>query len=358
MAGLDQVLDLDESSRTVTAQAGVRIKVLEEKLNAKGYTLSQFPQSVEMATVGGYISTLGTGQYSTLYGGIEDSVIRLEVVLPTAEVVWTRKRGAPRSSVGAEVSRIFLGAEGALGIVSAAELRIRKLPKHVWKSAYVFRDFASAANASKALMELDVKPAVCRAYNEVESLFQFGEQVCTMLVVYHFTSERVLADVREEASEKLEEHSTVADPELVDRWLAKRFSFRSQIEEVKKMGYIPETVEVAAKWGRVLDLYYDTVATLGEMHGVGGVGAHITHLYDQGACIYFTVLLRPEAEADQQMWDGMAKLTRTHDATISHHHGVGLLKRVYAREEIPGSVMRKIKQALDPDDILNPGRLP
>ena len=100
MQGMNQVLDLDSTNRTVTVQAGVRLKQVEAKLGEKGLSLFQFPQSLELVTVGGYISTLGTGQYSSLYGGIEDSVLRLEVVLPTGEIVWTRKRGAPRSSVG------------------------------------------------------------------------------------------------------------------------------------------------------------------------------------------------------------------------------------------------------------------
>lgn len=82
-ASLSQIMDLDESNRTVTVQAGVKLATLESKLNEKSFTLSQFPQSFELATVGGIISTLGTGLYSTLYGGIEDSVLRLEVVLPT-----------------------------------------------------------------------------------------------------------------------------------------------------------------------------------------------------------------------------------------------------------------------------------
>jgi alkyldihydroxyacetonephosphate synthase len=285
IGGLDQILDMDEANRTVTAQAGVKLKVLEAKLNGKGLTLSQLPQSFELATVGGFVSTLGTGQYSTLYGGIEDSVLRLEVVLPSGDVTWTRKRGAPRSSVGPDLSKLFLGAEGSLGIVSAAELKIRRLPKHVWKAAYRFQSFEAAVSASRSLLELDMKPAVCRAYNEVESLFEFEEQMCTLLVVYHFRSEAVFEAVRTEVSALLERGSTAADPALVDRWLEKRFNFKEQIDAVKKMGYALETIEVAAKWSRILDLYHDAVNTLGEIQGVAGVGAHVSHLYDQGACI-------------------------------------------------------------------------
>ena len=173
MQGMNQVLDLDETNKTITVQAGARLRQVEAKLGEKGLSLFQFPQSLELVTVGGYISTLGTGQYSSLYGGVEDTVLRLEVVLPTGEVVWTRKRGTPRSSVGPDLSKLFLGAEGTFGIITAAELKIRRLPNHEWRAAFTLPNFESGVEAAKLLMELDVKPAVCRLYNEVESASQF-----------------------------------------------------------------------------------------------------------------------------------------------------------------------------------------
>ncbi len=357
MSGLDQILDLDEANRTVTVQAGVRLSALERKLNAKGFTLSQFPQSFELATIGGFVSTLGTGQYSTLYGGIEDAVLRLEVVLPSGEAVWTRKREAPRSSAGPDLAGLFLGAEGAFGIVEAAELKIRKQPTHVWKAAYRFGSFESAINASKSLLELDVRPAVCRAYNEVESLFQFEERACTLLLVYHFRSKPVLEAVRAEVSALLGQDGTALDPSMVDRWLEKRFNFKEQIDSVRKMGYTLETIEVACMWSRVFETYSDAAGTLSEVKGVAGVGAHVSHLYDQGACVYFTLLLEPRKETYWAAWEKMAKVARAHDATISHHHGVGILKKIYAKDEMPVSLLRSIKEAIDPKGTMSPDRL-
>ena len=358
MSGMNQILDLDEANRTATIQAGVTLKDAEAKLNATGFTISQFPQSLELATVGGYVSTMGTGQYSTRYGGVEDSVLRLQVVLPTGEVVWTRKRGAPRSSMGPDLAKLFLGAEGSFGIISAAELKIRKLPKHVWKAAYSFSSFENAVNASKALMDLDIRPAVCRAYNEVESVFQFGEQSCILLLVYHFNSEALFKAVREEVSAMLEQVSTVANPELVERWLEKRFNFKEEIETVRKMGYTLDTIEMGVKWTRLYGLYVDVVESLEKLKGVSGVGAHVSHLYDQGACIYFTVIFEPNKEVYWKIWEALAKVTGTHDATLSHHHGVGILKRAYAKDEVQTKLLEKIKQATDPKNILGPNRLP
>jgi alkyldihydroxyacetonephosphate synthase len=357
-SSLNQILDLDEANRTVTAQSGVKLKALESKLNESGFTLSQFPESFELATVGGLISTLGSGDYSSLYGGVEESVLRLEVVLPSGDVIWTRKRGAPRSSVGPDLTRIFLGAEGSLGIISAAELRIRKSPSHVWKAAFGFAHFEDAVDASRALIELDVRPAVCMANNEVESKLRFNENGCTMVLLYHFRSESVMKAVTGEVSALLEANSTPADPKLVDVWLESRFRFKEQIDSMASLGYAIENIELAAKWSRLLELYYDVMGSLGDLRGIGGVGAHVSHLYEQGGSLGFTILFQPKKEIYWRIWESIDKAAREHDATISHHHGVGILKKVYAKNEVPIDLLRKLKRAIDPDGILSPDRLP
>ena len=358
MQGMSQILDLDMDNKTVTVQGGAKLKQVEAKLSAQGFSLFQFPQSLELVTVGGYISTLGTGQYSSLYGGIEDTVLRLEVVLPTGEVVWTRKRGAPRSSVGPDLSRLFLGAEGSFGIITAAELKIHPLPKHTWKAAYAMGNFEAGVAVAKQLMELDVKPAVCRLYNEVESAMQFQGPTPLMLLIYHASSAKVLEETKEEVSSLLGASASAMDAVLVDRWLEKRFNFREDIENVKKMGYTLETIEVASKWSRVVEMYADVMNTLGDIQGVAGVGAHLSHIYDQGASLYLTILFEPNTDIYWSNWEAMAKITSTHDATISHHHGVGILKRAYARDEVPMGLIKKIKHALDPEGTLSPDRLP
>jgi alkyldihydroxyacetonephosphate synthase len=352
MRGLNQILDLDEFNRTVTVQVGVALDELERRLNARGYTHSQFPQSFDQATVGGYISTFGSGQYSTLYGGVEESVLRVEVVIPSGDVLWTRMTGSPRSSMGPDLSRLFIGAEGSLGVITAAELKIRKLPKHLWKAAFVFKDYESALNECRSLMDLDVKPAACRAYNETESIFQFGEQRCVTLLVYHFSSREVMDDVVNEVSAQFGQSAEPLSSELVDLWLMRRFNYREELKGVQKMGYLPETVEVGVKWGRLFELYKDVVERFKKEEGVAGVGAHVSHLYDQGACIYFTFIFKPEKDVYWRIWDTMFDVAKSHEATLSHHHGMGALKSRYAEREIPVVLIQAIKKGLDPNDIL------
>ena len=124
------------------------------------------------------------------------------------------------------------------------------------------------------------------------------------------------------------------------------------------LGYAMETIEVAAKWSRLLELYYDVVASVGELSGIGGVGACTSHLYEQGGSLSFTVLFQPKKEVYWKVWETVDKATRAHDATISHSDGVGVLKKVYAKNEIPVDLLRRVKQAIDPDGILSPDRFP
>jgi alkyldihydroxyacetonephosphate synthase len=354
MTAMNQVLDVDETNRTVTVEAGIKLNEIEAKLNQKGFTLGQVPQSFELATIGGFMSTMGTGEYSTSHGGIEDTVLRLEVVLPSGQTIWTKNRGAPRSSVGPDLAKLFLGSEGAFGIICTAELKIRKVSQHVLKAAYMFADLQTGMGAIMRLMELDVLPSVCRLYSDVDARLQFGEGTPTLLLIYEFNSESVYQATREEVSEIVEAEGVPAGPELVDKWLEERFRFREQNDRIKAMGLVADTIEVASKWSRVLDLYYDVTSKLSETEGVTAVGAHVSHMYHQGACLYFTVLFKPEKDLYWSIWNMVSDIAQRHDATISHHHGVGILKKQFAKKEVPQEFLHLLKDAIDPKGILNP----
>jgi len=357
LTGLNQVLDIDQNNRTVTAQAGVRLGELEPKLGKLGLTLGQFPQSLELATVGGYISTMGTGHYSGRYGGVEESVIRIQAVLPDGVVVWTRNRSTPRSSVSPDLSRLFIGAEGAFGVVTAAELRLHRTPHHTWKAAYVFSDFPTAVGSGRILMDLDLKPAACRIYNEVEASIQFGIAKPVMLLVYTFSSAPVMEALAKEVTDAVGSGGSAGDPSIVDAWLQKRFALREGSEAVRKMGFMLDTAEIACRWSVVLESYVDVVTTLASIDGVSAVGAVVSHLYDQGACTDFSVIFKPDVSLYWDVWNALAQVAERHDATLSHHHGTGVLKAGLVRKEFPRGLLKLLKDGVDPRGTMSSRRV-
>src|SRR5579875_2402971 len=226
---MDMLIHIDGENMVARVEAGARLSDVEAKLNSLGYTLGQFPQSFHHATVGGYLSTMGTGEFSGEYGGAEESCLSLRVVLPDGSIVDTRGTEAPRSSAGPDLTRLFIGAEGTFGVIVSARLKIHRLSEHVAKLAFTFRGFPQALSAAKGLLELDVEPAVCRVYNEQESSFVFGEHSPLMLLIYHFRSQRIAQATVDEVKASLSASAaSEADARLVDTWLDTRFKYDEQ----------------------------------------------------------------------------------------------------------------------------------
>src|SRR3954452_19685552 len=126
LRGLDRIVEIDERSLTVTAEAGVNGLALERALNARGLMLPHYPASAEWATVGGYVAARGSGVLSTRYGKIEDLLLSLRVALASGELIDTVN--VPRHAVGPELTQIFVGSEGTLGIITRATLEVVPLP--------------------------------------------------------------------------------------------------------------------------------------------------------------------------------------------------------------------------------------
>ena len=127
LRSLDEVIEVDEVSMTVTAQAGKNGRELETELNARGLMLPHYPASVEWATVGGYIAARGSGVLSTRYGKIEDLVLSMRVATPAGGLMQTIE--VPRHAMGPELTQLFIGSEGTLGVITRATLQIVPMPE-------------------------------------------------------------------------------------------------------------------------------------------------------------------------------------------------------------------------------------
>ena len=370
MRGLAGVVDADVESGLVDALAGTYGPDFEDTLlRDHALTLGHWPQSVALSTVGGWVACRAVGQYSTRYGKMEDIVAGLEVVLADGRVVQTGAlAGAgPRSSIGPDLTQVFLGSEGTLGVITRARLRCRPLPPAERRSAWRFDSFAAGIEVLRRTLRRGATPAVVRLYDPDEAQRHFEvEGACVLIALDE--GDQAIVDA---AMHVLDEECRGAgaarlDDGLVGHWLERRNDV-SVLESVTRMGVVADTVEVSAPWSQLSGLYRDAVAALRGIDGVVAASAHESHAYVDGACLYFTFAgLGPDPADDawaesfyRSAWAAIMAATRAHGGSISHHHGIGLVRAPYLAEALGEgfSVLAAIKQALDPRGILNPGKL-
>ena len=363
LCGLSGVVDVDAASLVATVGSGTNGAEFEAGLRAShGLTLGHRPQSLAISTVGGWLACRSAGQYSTRYGKIEDMVVGLEVALADGRLIRTGGR-APRSATGPDLSQVFVGSEGTLGVITEASLRAAPVAPAERRAAYGFASFEDGLEACRRILRRGATPAVLRLYDPIESRRTFAVDVDAVLIVLD-EADAVLADavmllVGEEcaAAERL-------DDALVDHWLAHRDDV-SALGSLLAAGMVVDTCEVAARWSVLPAVYRAAVAALVGVPGTIVASAHQSHAYRDGACLYLTFAGQPEggpAGGDAYYvaaWDAVTSAAHGVGATLSHHHGVGLNRARFLGAELGGAfeVLAAMKAALDPNGVLNPGKL-
>jgi alkyldihydroxyacetonephosphate synthase len=369
MTAMAGIVDVDDASLLVRALPGTFGDVLEDELRAThGLTLGHWPQSMQLSTVGGWLACRSAGQYSTRYGKIEDIVAGLEVVLADGSTVQTGGR-APRSAVGPDLTQVFVGSEGTLGVITGALLRGHPVARAERRAAWSFETFADGLDACRRILRRGATPAVLRLYDATESLRTFNADTNALVVLDEAEPGLVDATMAIVGAECAATPGVARlEESLVGRWLDHRNDV-SALPALVSRGVVLDTIEVAARWSTLPRLYDDAVAALRAVDGMIAASAHQSHAYSDGACLYFTWAARlPDGaaiggrEADavyNAAWDAVTSTTLALGGALSHHHGVGLNRSRYVREALgPGfAVLAGMKQALDPAGILNPGKL-
>ncbi|MGZ4204221.1 MAG: FAD-binding oxidoreductase [Actinomycetota bacterium] len=374
LKGLDHILAIDPEALAVRTQTGIMGPALEEALGAQGLTLGHFPQSIEISTVGGWLSARGAGQKSARYGRIEEMLLGAEVVLPSGRIVRTPAT-APATATGPDLARLFVGAEGTLGVMTEATLRLHPAPVRVTHGAYSFPDFASGLTAVRRVFRAGLRPAVLRLYDQTDVTISFRSAPEApsggALAVLRFEGEEESTARAEEAAARAAieaEGGTDVGSGIAEWWWDHRNEAVGTMLKVMFEGMLGpnalvDTAEIAGFWPSIPDLYQRVRAAIGEHADI--VGCHASHGYPQGACLYFTFLVLSASddtvveERNRACWKAAMEATIETGGTISHHHGVGLLKAPWAEREIGSGmdVLRAIKRALDPNGIMNPGKL-
>jgi len=359
MGGFDRVLEIDETNLTCSCEAGVNGYALEQQLNERALTLGHYPSSLPGTAVGGLIATRSSGQESSRYGSIEDMVISLAVVLPDGS--FAAPRPGPRSAVGPALHQLFVGAEGGLGVVIGAVLRIHRQPESTAGRGYAFADVRSGLECMRSVMQAGIRPLVLRLYDAEDAAFngyELGPGECALVVATAGIAGVAAAEA--EAVKAFAEGAKDLGEEPWKRWQRHRFDLSAERLKafLEPAGAYLDTIELAAPWTVLPELHARVKAAI----GVGGLAlCHFSHAYEQGCCAYFTFGGSGDTEAEaraayERAWEGAMSAALELGATISHHHGVGQARARWVADELGGwmRVWRAVKSGVDPDGIMNP----
>jgi alkyldihydroxyacetonephosphate synthase len=360
---LSGIVDVDDKAMTLDVRAGTFGTALEDELQGThSMTAGHWPQSMDLSTVGGWLACRGAGQYSNRYGKIEDIVVGLDVVLAGGQRITTG--GQPRQAVGPDLNQVFVGSEGTLGVITGARLKIHDRPEHMATAAYGFKTVGAALDFQRKVLRRGNPPAVLRLYDAVEADRGYGTGSDTNLVLVYdegdsFVVEAAMAVIAQEAESA---GASEEDRAHVDKWLEHRNDV-SALEALISKGYVVDTMEVAAPWPRLVPIYERTVAALQAVEGTLAASAHASHSYLDGACLYFTFAGKVDEDKRDEyyraLWDAGQRAVLDGGGALSHHHGVGLNRSRFVADALGPAftVLERLKGALDPNGILNPGKL-
>ena len=362
MGGFDRIFEIDEVNLTCRVESGVNGMALEKKLNEKGLTLGHYPSSLPGTTIGGLVSTRSSGQESSRYGNIENMVLGLAVVLPDG--MFAAPRSGPRSAVGPALHELWLGAEGALGVVLGAVLRVHRLPASVIGRGYSFSRLGDGLEAMRHVMQSGIRPLLMRLYDHEDSVFNHydvSDGECVLVIATAGEKDVALAEAN--VVKRLTAGARDLGEEPWRRWQEHRFGLSAEWLNgiLQPAGSYVDTIELAAPWTVLPQLHVRVKSAI----AVGGLAlCHFSHAYEQGCCAYFSFAGAADREEDaraayNRAWEGAMSAALELGATISHHHGTGQARARWVAEEMGGwmHVWRSIREGLDPAGIMNPNAM-
>ena len=381
---LDAVLDMDERSRLARVGAGLRLPELDHALASHGLRLGHVPQSYEWATVGGCAATRSAGQSSTGFGRFEDLVAAVRCATPVGELATL---GAPASAAGPDLRSLVLGSEGVLGVITELVLRVRPVAPERRYEAWMLRSFDAGCDALRALAQAEVAPDVARLSDEDETrtTFAFAGEAgiarrvsgAALRALRYRPGCLLIAGWEGDAADIARRRAPAvrvlrsADALPLGRgpgeaWGGARFAGPHLRDALLDRGVLVETLETAATWSGLGALHASVRDALeAALRATAAiVGCHASHLYPDGASLYFTVLARQDPDDPAGQWNAAKRAAgdaiAAAGATITHHHAVGRDHARWLEPEIGAlgvELLRGAKLVCDPTGIMNPGKL-
>ena len=363
-----QRIEVHAADRFAWAGAGVVLQGLDAVLARDGLRLGHDPWTFPVATVGGTLSTNGLGYMGGRYGGMGDQAIALEVAL--ADGTLFRSRAVARNSAGPRLDRLFVGAEGVLGVITAAALRAHPVPEARQLRAYRFDTFEAGFALIDAVAGLGLRPSLLDYGEEHASpwpdLTEREDELPVLYLGFEGLTEEVDASWRR-ATTLAEKHGARREPDAQatrfwdDRHvIAERFARnrRRRGQPNRSPDLMFDYMHVALPASRVLEFR----RLCHEQTETEGVGLLECGLWT-GPELFSAVFAMPVAiggrEAVPRVIDGLLRAAQDLGGSMEYVHGAGVrYAHLMQREHGEGfEVLRRIKAALDPADVLNSGKL-
>jgi len=391
MRRMDSIEWLDRSDMRASVQAGITGNELEERLQKEGFTSGHEPDSIELSTLGGWIATNASGMKKNRYGNIEQIVENVTMITPEGRLEQVQP--APRASLGMQPMCLMFGSEGNLGLITKALIKIYSIPEEQRYGSLVFPDFDHGVEFLNRLAHSGFVPASIRLVDNTQ--FLFGQALKPrsqgvkalldrvkkfyLLKVLGFNPSQMVAAtiVMEGASSELD----FQEKNIYS--LAKQFKGVAAGTENGRRGYmltyaiayirdflaefhiIGETFETSVPWSRIGEVCAAVETRLEQLHqefdlpGLPYLSYRVTQVYHTGVCIYFMFGLysrgveRPD-EVFSKIEHSLREAIIQHGGSISHHHGVGKLRKDFMKDTLsPFSmeVLKQVKKVNDPGNV-------
>jgi alkyldihydroxyacetonephosphate synthase len=375
-ARMNAILSIDPVDMMVTTQCGVGLQELEDTLRAQGLTTGHSPQSKPLAEMGGLVATRSIGQFSTLYGGIEDLVVGLESVFPGGRV--TRIKNVPRRAAGPDIRHVIVGSEGALCFITEVTVKLfRYQPENNRYFGFLVDSFADGVEALRELITAGYRPSVCRVYSPEDARQHFADfYQGKNIVVLVAEGPKGIADATAEAIEELfsgRPHERV-DSGLIQQWFEDLNWGQDKIDAEKAAmldnAHLGFTTEVSVDWSRVRDLFDAVMGRIRREFPRAGdltmLGAHSSHSYQTGTNLYFvydyTINCSPRDEIEvyhQPLNASIVEEALRLGGSMVHHHGIGKYRTPWVKQEHGSAyyLLSTLKQAFDPRGVMNAGTI-
>ncbi len=395
MRRMNKIEWVDEENLRACVQAGITGSKLDRQLESRGLMSGHEPDSIELSTLGGWISTSASGMKKNRYGNIEEIVEQITMITPEGELKHLHP--VPRSSIGMQPQSLFFGSEGNLGLITQAVIKIHRLPEVKKYGSLIFPNFDLGVQFLHQLAQTAFVPASIRLVDNVQ--FRFGQalkprargleaKVDWLKKFYVLKLRRF--DPHQMAATTIVMEGSRSEVEFQESSiyaLAKKFQGLPAGATNGRRGYlltfaiayirdflsdfhiVGETFETSVPWSRISSVCEAVVRKAAERYeelGLPGkpyVSYRLTQVYHTGVCIYFMFgfyargLDDPE-KAFSDIEHSLRQVIIDNGGSISHHHGVGKIRKDFMKDTLsPSSIelLKDIKRSADPKNVFGIG---